>query len=92
MKKKDIDTQVLDPKDKLQLIRDKVFKNLVTAHEKGAKVYNTKSKSVAFKPGQIVYRHSSRHSYKADSYNAKLSPKNIKCMVLKAIENAIYEL
>ncbi|XP_017482490.1 PREDICTED: uncharacterized protein LOC108371437 [Rhagoletis zephyria] len=89
---KDADSQVDSNVDRLQLIRDKVIKELKLAHEKSAKAYNTRSRDVKFKIGQVVYRRNFRQSSQIDNYNAKLAPKQVKCVVLKTIGNYMYEL
>lgn len=78
--------------DKNQLIRDKILTELKKAHLKNVKVYNTRSKDVKFKEGQMVYRKNFRQSNLADGYNAKLAPPNVRCVVLKSIGNSLYEL
>ncbi|XP_037929207.1 uncharacterized protein LOC119663672 [Teleopsis dalmanni] len=78
--------------DKQQLVRDRINVELQNAHKRAEKVYNTRSKQVQFQVGQIVYRKNFRQSKLADGYNAKLGHKNVKCVVLKAIGNSLYEL
>lgn len=53
---KELNVEILNKQDKLELIRAKIFDNLKLAHQKGMKTYNTRSKDVEYKPGQIVYR------------------------------------
>uniref|UniRef100_W8AS19 RNA-directed DNA polymerase n=1 Tax=Ceratitis capitata TaxID=7213 RepID=W8AS19_CERCA len=78
--------------DQQQLLRNKLMKELKLAHEKSMKVYNTRGKDVRFQIGQVVYRRNFRQSSTIDSYNAKLAPKQVKCIILKVIGNSMYEL
>ncbi|XP_012161881.1 uncharacterized protein LOC105665430 [Ceratitis capitata] len=78
--------------DQQQLLRNKLMKGLKLAHEKCMKVYNTRGKDVRFQIGQVVYRRNFRQSSTIDSYNAKLAPKQVKCIILKVIGNSMYEL
>ncbi|XP_017468221.1 PREDICTED: uncharacterized protein LOC108360456 [Rhagoletis zephyria] len=89
---KDLDCEVLPMSDKMQVISDKIMTELKLAHNRSAKLYNTKAREVQFKIGQVVYRRNFKQSSQVDSYNAKLAPKQVKCVVLKAIGNSMYEL
>lgn len=86
------ETKVMNIADKQQLIRDWVIKELGKAHERAAKTYNTRSREIKFKEGQIVYRKNYKQSDQIKRYNAKLAPMHIKCIVLKCIGNSLYEL
>lgn len=68
------------------------MKELKLAHERNEKVYNTRSKEVRFQTGQVVYRRNFKQSSQIENYNAKLGPKQVKCIILKAIGNSMYEL
>lgn len=48
---KDLDVQLIEPKNKLHLIEEKIYKNLAKARKRGAKIYNIKSTNVDFKTG-----------------------------------------
>lgn len=89
---KDATFSVEIPSEKNQLIRDKIFKGLQNAHLKNEKVYNTRSKDVKFREGQIVYRKNFKQSSLVENYNAKLAPPNVRCIVLKIIGKSLYEL
>lgn len=78
--------------DKHQLIRDFITQQLLDAHHKNERTYNTRSKDVKFKVGQVVYRKNFKQSNQGESYNAKLAPTNVKCVVLKTVGNSLYEL
>lgn len=78
--------------DRLQLIRNQVYKNLDKAYEECARKYNLRSKEVSFKKGQVVYRRNFKLSSKVDNYNAKLAPANVKCVVLEVLGNSLYKL
>lgn len=86
------DFKINNHADKLQLIREKITKELEKAHEKAAKTYNTRCRDIKYRVGQIVYRKNYQQSDKANKYNAKLAPIHIKCIVLKCIGNSLYEL
>lgn len=75
---KDADYEIETPSDRLQLIRNKIIKELKLAHERSKKAYNTRRADVI--------------SSQIESYNAKLAPKHIKCIVLKVIGSSMYEL
>lgn len=74
------------------MIRNKIMKELKLAHDRNAKAYNTRARVVQFKSGQVVYRRNFKQTSQVDNYNAKLAPRQVKCIVLKAIGNSMYEL
>lgn len=86
------DFETVSGPDRMQLLRDKILRELKLAHERSTKVYNTRSRDVKFKLGQIVYRRNFKQSSQIDNYNAKLAPKQVKCIVLNVIGNSMYEL
>ncbi|XP_036345664.1 uncharacterized protein LOC118754899 [Rhagoletis pomonella] len=89
---RDADCEVEMVADKTQLIRNKIMKELKLAHERSKKTYNTRSREVKFQIGQVVYRRNFKQSSQVENYNAKLAPKQVKCVVLKIIGNSMYEL
>lgn len=89
---KDADIIVGSIADKQQLIRDRIFKELKLAHDRSEKRYNTHSKDVRYKVGQVVFRKNFKQSNLVEKYNAKLAHAHIKCVVLKVICNSLYEL
>jgi len=86
------DIKIENRADKQQAIREWVKRELTKAHEKATKTYNTRSREVKFKEGQLVYRKNFAQSDQAKGFNAKLAPLHIKCIVLKCIGNSLYEL
>lgn len=86
---KNSDLVLGETSDKMQLIRYKIFENLEKSHERSAKNYNTRSKEVKFKEGQIVYRRNFKLSSKIQNYNSKLAPTHMKCIVLKVLGNSL---
>ncbi|XP_017466267.1 PREDICTED: uncharacterized protein LOC108359099 [Rhagoletis zephyria] len=88
---KDTDCQLGSQADRMQLIRNNIMKEWKLAHERSMKTYNTRSKEVTFKIGQVVYRKNFKQSSQPEAYNAKLGPNQIKCIVLKPIGNTMYE-
>ncbi|XP_036347942.1 uncharacterized protein LOC118757330, partial [Rhagoletis pomonella] len=89
---RDGDCEVEAASDRLQVLRNKILKELKLAHERSEKVYNTRSRDVKFQIGEVVYRRNFKQSSQVENYNAKLAPKQVKCIVLKAIGNSMYEL
>lgn len=77
--------------DRMQ-IRYKIMKELKLAHERSAKVYNTRSRDIKFNIRQVAYRRNFRQTSQVGRCNAKLAPKQVKCIILKVIGNAMYEL
>ena len=88
----DNELRVLDPKDRLELIREKIKQNLNKAYEKGARLYNQRSRIVKFVPGQEVYRRNFVQSNFKENINAKFCNKWVKSRVVKPIGNNMYEL
>lgn len=88
----DGDADVL-PKDiRFKLLREKIAKSLKVAYEKGQRAYNTRAKPIEYRVGQVVFRKSFRQSNAAQNFNAKLSAKFIRSVVLKRVGNCLYEL
>lgn len=86
------DINITNPDDFSQLIADSVRRNLIKAHEKGVKTYNTRCKDVKFGPGQEVFRRNFTQSDFTKCYNAKLAKKFVKCRVRSKLGNSRYEL
>ncbi|KAI8119245.1 Transposon Tf2-6 polyprotein [Lucilia cuprina] len=81
-----------DRKEKLEIIRENIKKNMHDAYEKSAKRYNQSARIVKFIPGQEVYRRNTLLSDFKKNINAKFCKKFIKCRILKPIGNNMYEL
>lgn len=85
-------TEILSAPDRLALIRDKLVKSLEEAYRKGQRAYNTRSRPIEYREGQIVYRRNFKLSNAVDGYNAKLASKYLKSVVLAAKGNSLYEI
>ena len=88
----DSEVQLLPKNLRLELLRSKIKENLHAAYEKGAKVYNTRTKEVRFIPGQEVFRKNFVQSDFSRNINAKLCPKFIKCRIIKGYNNNRYDV
>lgn len=76
----------------MRLLRDVLSKILTEVYEKNQRIYNTHSRHVQFKEGQIICRKNFRLSNMAENYNAKLTSSNNKCLVTKVVGNYLYGL
>ena len=88
----DSELRMVDPKDRLELIREKMKKNMNTAYEKGARQYNKRTRNINFAPNQEVYRRNFVQSSFKDNINAKFCNKWVKARVVKPVGNSSYEL
>ena len=88
----DSEISLLPKNLRLELLRSKVKDNLHNAYEKGAKVYNTRTKEIRYLPGQEVFRKNYVQSDFSRNINAKLCPKYVKCRILRAYNNSRYDL
>ena len=88
----DSELRLLDPKDRLALIRDKIKQNLDKSYEKSARRYNQRARVVSFVPGQEIYRRNFVQSCFKDNINAKFCHKWVKARVVKPIGNNMYDL
>lgn len=86
------DLEILDPNDLSQIISESVRKNLQKSHEKGAKVYNIRSREIDYKPGQEVYRRNFIQSDFQKGINSKLAPKFLKSRIRSKLGHARYEV
>lgn len=84
-KMKDVDTQFMHLKVKLQLRWDKIFKTLAIAHEKGKKINKTRISTLRLNLARQFIGTTSGKVTKPN-YNAKLDRKNVKCVVLKPLK------
>ena len=88
----DGDMNILANSGKLDIIRDKIRKNLHKTYERNAKTYNIRSREVKFKPGQEVFRRNYQLSDFSKQISAKLNKKFLKCRIVKAVGNSLYEV
>lgn len=87
-----VDTNVLPPPDFQNLLYDQIKDRLRHAHENQERVYNTRSKTVSFKPGQEVFRRNFAQSDLKKMFNAKLANKFIKCRIARKVGDVMYEV
>lgn len=86
------DDTPIERNDKLQLIRDRINKNLDKAHEKACRTYNLRTKPINFIVGQEVFRKNHSQSDFKKALNAKFNPKFVKCRIRSKIGNSLYEI
>lgn len=65
---------------------------LQEAHERNARSYNTRSREVAYQPGQEVFRRNFQQSDMANNYNAKLGKQWVPARIVKRKGTCLYEL
>lgn len=82
----------LNNSDRLELMRERIKSNLHRAYESSAQRYNYKSRNITFRPGQEVYRRNHILSSFKNNINAKFCKKFLRCRVVKAVGNNMYEL
>lgn len=83
---------MLERKDRINLLRDRMKENLHHAYEKSAVRYNRKARVVRFLPGQEVYKRNFVLSSFKDNRNAKFCRKFIKCRISDVLGNNMYKL
>ena len=88
----DSELYILDTKDRLELIRDKIKQNLNKAYEKGLRQYNKRARTVHFEPNQEVFRRNWVQSSFKENINAKFCHKWVKARVVRIVGNNAYEL
>lgn len=86
------DMQMSNPDDKHQAIRQQIKENLITAHQKYSKQYNTRAKDRNFIVGQEVIHRNMDLSSAPNKINKKFNKKFIKCRVKSVIGKNLYEL
>ena len=87
----DVSIKLNEP-DKIQLIRTQIQESLKKAYEKGSKLYNIRSRTIKYIPGQEVYKRIYRQSDFTKNFNAKFCRKFTKCRVVKPVGQNLYEL
>lgn len=84
--------EVLPAAEFRDLLHQNIKTNLVAAHQRHERAYNTRCKDVEFRPGQEVYRRNFALSDFAKGFNAKLGRQWLKARVLRKVGTAMYEL
>lgn len=83
---------ILEDKDKIRLIRQKMKKNIHKAYERSSLRYDRGARIVRFVPGQEVYKRNFVLSNFGNNINATFCKKFSKCRILKVLGNNMYEL
>ncbi|XP_044573301.1 uncharacterized protein LOC123257614 [Drosophila ananassae] len=82
----------LSKEDSLEVARAQAQKALARQTEKNERLYNVRSREVAYREGQEIFRRNFKQSNFAVGYNAKLGPRYVKARVRKRTGRATYEL
>lgn len=77
---------------KIDLIRNEVKKNLERSYNDRARKYNIRARKVKFVPGQEIYYRNRQLSDFSKNINAKLCKKFVKCRIVRAVGNCLYEI
>lgn len=86
------DCQVINRRDKFDLIRGNILHHMERAFLNSAKGYNLRSNSSGFKIGETVYTRNFVLSNAGTKFYAKFAPKFIQAEVISLKGNNIYEL
>lgn len=88
----DPDFSALPKSSKLELVRNEVKKNLQKSYLDRSRKYNIRTRKVRFLPGQEVYHRNHQSSDFSKNINAKLCKKFVKCRIVRAVGNVLYEI
>lgn len=69
-----------------------VKKRLLAAHERNARHYNLRKRSIEFNEGDVVWKKNYVLSNAANNFCAKLAPKYVECRVIRKASPLVYEL
>lgn len=86
------DVEVLPPTDFRMLVNELVKHKLDEAYKRHEKAYNTRSRTVTYKPDQEIFRRNFQISNAIKGVNAKLGKQWLKCRVVRQIGSSMYEL
>lgn len=86
------DSVLLPPEDRLKLIRSRVRDQLLKAHDKHEKQYNTRCREVTYHPGQEIYCRTFPVSDMKKGFSAKLANKFRKARVVERLGQSLYRL
>lgn len=81
-----------DRKTKMQIIREKVAKNIKKSFEDSKQRYNLRSCQNNFEVGDIVWKRNTILSNAAEYRSAKLTPRYVKCRVVEKLGTNTYKL
>ncbi|KAL7731407.1 hypothetical protein ACLKA6_001429 [Drosophila palustris] len=78
--------------EKQQIYRARIQETLHKAYEKAERSYNLKARSIKYLPGQEVYKRNFVLSDFRRNVNSKFCRKYVKCRIVRAVGNSLYEL
>ncbi|KAL1373569.1 hypothetical protein pipiens_018592 [Culex pipiens pipiens] len=76
----------------IRRIQEFINKRIKKNHEKKQQKYNLRTRTIAFKVGDLVWRRTFNLSSKADKFNQKLSPKFVPAVVREVLGTNLYTL
>lgn len=88
-------TLTKNPSDRLEnltKVRKQVTENLAKAYESYSKRYNLRSRTIVFKPGDIVLKRNFKLSDAVKNYSAGLGQTFVKCKIKERIGKSCYRL
>lgn len=83
---------LLEDRDRIRIIREKIKENMHKAYERSSLRYNRGARLVRFIPGQEVFKRNFVLSNFERNINAKFCKKFSKCRILRVLGNNMYEL
>lgn len=86
------DMNVVAPDDAHQATREKIKENLIAAHQRYSKQYNTRAKIRSFNVGQEVMYRNMDLSSAPNQKNKKFNKRFLKCRVKSIVGKNLYEL
>lgn len=86
------EVEVLPTSDLREALNKQVRQRLQQAQERSRRVYNVRSREVAFQPGQEVFRRSFAQSDAKQNFNAKLSKQWLPARIVRRKGSSLYEL
>ncbi|KAM8701682.1 hypothetical protein ACLKA7_000915 [Drosophila subpalustris] len=78
--------------EKQQIYRARIQETLHRAYERAERTYNLKTRSIKYLPGQEVYKRNFVLSDFRRNVNSKFCRKYVKCRIVRAVGNSLYEL
>ncbi|KAL7726526.1 hypothetical protein ACLKA6_001148 [Drosophila palustris] len=85
-------TSPLARSEKQQIYRARIQETLHRAYEKAERSYNLKARNIKYLPGQEVYKRNFVLSDFRRNVNSKFCRKYVKCRIVRAVGNSLYEL
>lgn len=84
--------EVLPPPDFQEILHQRVKENLLKAHDRHERSYNTRAREINYRPGQEVFRRVFAQSDAAKNFNAKLAKQWAKARIVRKVGNCMYDL